>query len=83
MDASITRRICLVISSVLDVPAAALGATTEQKSIAGWDSLGHIHLVLGLETEFGVSFTVEQALTLTSVPAIYAALSALERRDAR
>ena len=47
------------------------------ETIPGWDSLTHIHLIMALEAEFGVSFAPEQAVELTSIAAIRAALGAL------
>jgi acyl carrier protein len=67
-------RIRTVLASVLGLPADAVSDTSSQETIDTWDSLAHIHLIMGLEAEFGISFDVEQALEMTSVPAIHAAL---------
>jgi acyl carrier protein len=74
MDAGLTPRIFTVVASVLGVPREALSDASSLDSIEGWDSLVHIQLIVGLEAEFGVSFGIEQALELTSIPAIEAAL---------
>jgi acyl carrier protein len=74
MDNKTISRICNIIASVLGVPASQVLATTSQQTIEGWDSLAHVHLVTALEAEFGVSFSIDQALEITSVPSIYAAL---------
>jgi len=75
MEQQIESRICDVIASVLGVPRREVMATTNQQTITGWDSLAHVHLIMALESEFGASFSIEEALELTSVPAIHAALT--------
>ncbi|HTR55132.1 MAG TPA: acyl carrier protein [Kofleriaceae bacterium] len=70
-----TTRIARVLSNVFGVNAAEITETTSQDTLEGWDSLNHIHLVASLESEFRVSFTTDQALAMTSVAAIRAALS--------
>jgi acyl carrier protein len=72
----VKRRVSSVMASVLGVPAGAIEETTSQETVEGWDSLAHVHLIMGLESEFGVSFDLEQALELTSVRAIHEALAA-------
>lgn len=51
--------------------AYAMGA------VPGWDSLGHMRLILELENEFGVTFPTYTLAELTSVPAIVDALDSL------
>jgi acyl carrier protein len=77
IDPNIIQRICCTIAAVMNVPATALSEATRQESVRGWDSLAHVQLVLGLESEFGVSFTIDQAVGLTSVRAIHAAVCEL------
>lgn len=81
MNEDVKSRMCHVIGSVLGVPPSAVLENTSQETIEGWDSLAHVHLVMALEAEFAVSFSLEQALELTSVPAIYAALAGAASTD--
>ena len=37
------------------------------KTLKGWDSFNHINLVLGVEGEFGVTFTTDEIQGLKSV----------------
>ena len=71
----IDNRIRRVMASVFGIAEAAIIDTAAPSSIPTWDSLNHIHLIMGLESEFGVSFEAEQALQLTSFAAIRQALS--------
>jgi acyl carrier protein len=74
---TVQDRVRSVIAATFGVPAASVTATTSNSTIESWDSMNHIHLVVALEGEFGVSFEPEQAIELTSVRAIEQALGAL------
>ena len=49
-------RIKEVMSSVLDIPSAAISDDTAQDTVGSWDSLRHMNLVVALEEEFGIEF---------------------------
>lgn len=42
--------------------------------LQSWDSLGNFNLILAIETEFGVRFSMEQMAKIRSVKAIVEAL---------
>ena len=63
-----------VLASVIGIDPALLPETASMQTVEGWDSLAHVHLIMALEAEFGISFGLEQALHLTSLPAIQEAL---------
>jgi acyl carrier protein len=60
-------RIRQVIASVFDTDAARLNDDDSPRTIAAWDSVNHIHLVLALEAEFGIQFDPGEVAGLTSV----------------
>lgn len=76
MNTGVTPRICTTIAGVLGVPPGSVSETSSQQTLDGWDSLAHIHLIMAIEAEFGVSFTPDQAIEMTSVAAIATALTA-------
>jgi acyl carrier protein len=47
-------------------------------TVAGWDSMNHLNLVIALEESFGVSLTTEEVIQMTSVKAI---VEILNRRN--
>jgi acyl carrier protein len=55
-------------------PGQVTDATSNQDT-AEWDSLGHVTLIMELEGHYGVSFSTEEALGLTSVGALKRALA--------
>ena len=42
--------------------------------LTGWDSLGNFNLILAIETEFDVRFSMQQAMSIKSVAQIIAVL---------
>lgn len=62
-------------SVFIDVFKAApedITADLQFGELLAWDSMGHMDLMVGLETAFGVEITAETISTLISVPAILA-----------
>jgi len=79
MTDDLRPRVHKVVASVFGVPAAALGPSSGQDTIEGWDSLTHLHLIAALESEFGVSIDPDRAIEMTTIDAICAALADLAR----
>ena len=63
-------RIRSVFSSVLGINDDRLTDEDSPSTIAEWDSLSHISLVMALEAEFGVQFEPEDLAGMASVAAI-------------
>jgi len=80
MTDGLPLRVQRTLAHVLDLPPGEIRPETEQKSVAKWDSLHHIHLIVALESEFEVSIDPDESLQLTSVPAIVACLGRLGAR---
>ena len=83
MTADVTTRIARVLASAFEVAPRDITDATSPDTVEGWDSLTHIHLIAALEAEFGVSFSTDQALAMTSVGAIRTALAELGVPGAR
>ncbi len=71
----IDPRIRSVFAAVFEVDPETLAETDSPATIAGWDSVNHIHLILSLEGEFSVSFDPAEIAELNSVGAIAARLA--------
>ena len=74
------RRVRAVVAATFGVAAADLTAASGADSIEAWDSMNHLHLIVALEAELGVSFDPEVAVELTTVGAI---IEAVRRHQAR
>jgi acyl carrier protein len=68
-------RIRTIVSRVFGVPLAEVTDDTSPDSIAGWDSLNHINLMLALEAEFGVSLSPDDTMEMLSVGLIRSVLT--------
>jgi acyl carrier protein len=55
-----------VMATLLQVEPSAITPDASMDTIANWDSLRHMNLVLALEEEFGVSIPDEDAGNITS-----------------
>jgi acyl carrier protein len=59
-----------VMAATFRVSAEQIPDDATPQNVAGWDSLGHIELMLALEMEFGVPLPTEKIIDLVSLEAI-------------
>jgi acyl carrier protein len=59
-----------VIADALQVPVESVADDSSPASLPQWDSLAHLNLIMSLEQEFHVKFTVEEIVQLENVPTI-------------
>jgi acyl carrier protein len=67
---SLDSRLADVLSSVLELPVDEVGESTSVDSVATWDSMHGMMLVVSLEEEFGVQFTNQEIFEMSSYPII-------------
>ena len=63
-----------VIGMVFKVDPDELNGSSHRDTIKGWDSMGHLNLILELEAEFKVSIAIADAIEMVSVDKIKAIL---------
>jgi acyl carrier protein len=63
-----------VLADTFNIDASVVDENTSVDTVAEWDSLKHLNLVLALEDRFGVTFTEEQTVEILSYPLIRAVL---------
>ncbi len=56
-----------VVSQVFGVPAAELTDADNPDTIGTWTSIAHVHLIMALQDEFGVSIDPDDAVEMLSV----------------
>ena len=56
-----------VVSRIMGVPAHEIVSDSSPKTIAYWDSMKHIKLILAVEEEFNVTFSDEEIANIQSV----------------
>ena len=65
------------MATMLGVDVSTIGPDTSMDTLAKWDSLRHMNLVLALEEEFKVSIPDDDAGNITSYPLIKLVLEEL------
>jgi len=70
------ERVFQIISQIMGTPIQNIREDSSPDTIAEWDSLKHMRLVLALEEEFSVRFSDETIVGMLNVSEILNALSA-------
>lgn len=66
-----------IFVDVFKVDSGQITDETQFGDFPQWDSMGHMDLMVALESRFGVEISAETISTLTSVPAILAHLQGM------
>lgn len=74
----VEQRIIQIMASTFGVDASQINSTSRRSDLRNWDSLGQLRLVMQLEAEFGVSFSIDEIPELNSVEEIKTKLIALK-----
>jgi acyl carrier protein len=65
-----------VVAKVFGVPATEVSDSTSNRTLPAWDSLGHMVLVVELESTYGISFSADDTLRMTDMKTIKEVLRA-------
>jgi acyl carrier protein len=66
-DMGIQQRVQSVFRDIFDDENLVIGPETTAKDIPGWDSLSHISLVVAIEKEFKIRFSLMDLKQLQNV----------------
>jgi len=69
------ERVFQILSQIMGTPVQNIREDSSPDTIAEWDSLKHMRLVLALEEEFSVRFSDETIVGMLNVSDILKALS--------
>lgn len=69
-ETALEEKFFTILSSMLTVPRDKLDRESSRATLAQWDSLKHMHLVLALEDEFGMEFDDAEVGGLMSAGAL-------------
>ena len=64
---TILSEIQSIMRNVLDAENIVLTETTTADDVKGWDSLGHIQLVVSIEKRFNIKFSAYEMLSWRNV----------------
>jgi acyl carrier protein len=73
---AILARVQDVFRAELDDDALMVGLGTRQQDLKSWDSLAHIRLVSGIESEFDIQFSLTEIEQITNVKQFVDAIQA-------
>ena len=65
-----SKKLYQIISKILDVPASEINDESSPETIENWDSFNSLMLADELESEFNVSFTLDEIIDSANVAAI-------------
>ena len=63
-------RLTSVVIAVLDADPALVNDDSSPHNLENWDSVAHLQLMAAVESEFSVSFTMDQIITFDSIGSI-------------
>ena len=67
---NVEPRVRSILAELFDLEAHDISAETSTDTVADWNSLQHLNLILSLEEEFGFEIGDEEALSIDSYPRI-------------
>jgi acyl carrier protein len=73
-EVEVEERLRSIMETIFECDLSKTGAKTPRESIVGWDSLNHLQMVMAIESEFGVRFTMEQIPELGTIAAVREAI---------
>lgn len=65
-DVSVDERLRRVFAHVFGIQADSLKEDDSPHTVNGWDSVGHLNLIMALEGEFAIQFEIEEIPELVS-----------------
>jgi len=65
-----SKKLYQIIGKILDVPASEINDESSPETIENWDSFNSLMLADELESEFNISFTLEEIIDSANVAAI-------------
>lgn len=74
---SAESRLLEVFQSVLGDEVEFIKESDSIDGLPGWDSAGHLNLIMAIEAEYGVQFEIEEMESLTNVAALRERLAGL------
>jgi len=74
-----TDRLRRVMANILNIPESALPENPSISTVANWDSLAQLRLVMAIEEEFKIRFPSDSIMEMTSLSAFKTALEKLSQ----
>jgi acyl carrier protein len=75
----IREEVFKVVSNIINVPLQEVNEDSSTDTLAQWDSLRHISLILALEEKFMVQFREDQIIDMFNVKSIILTVEELKK----
>jgi len=72
----VKKRLKKIISTVLGVDENEISDDASPDTLEDWDSIGHVQLILAVETEFSISIPPDEAVELEDIGAVLSSVQA-------
>lgn len=59
-----------ILATTFQIPLESIGDDSSPQTIPQWDSVGHINLVMSLEKQFGLKFSMNEILEMQDLASI-------------
>lgn len=69
------KEVFKIVSQIMNVPIDRIIDDSSPQTIANWDSLKHMNLILALEEKFAVAFSDDEIIDMLSINKIIKILS--------
>ena len=56
-----------ILSGVLNIPVNIISEDSSADTLATWDSISHVNLILALESQYGIQLDPAEAMDIQSV----------------
>lgn len=70
MNTILHDRVVTLLSETLQIPRQEIGGDLQFGDLPQWDSMGHMDVMLRLETDYGIALDGDTISALTSLSAI-------------
>ena len=77
-DQSMFSDIQKIMADVFEVEIAEISMETQFGDLPKWDSMGHMDLMLALESKFSIAISADSIRDLVNIPAILEAIQAVQ-----
>ena len=77
-DQSMFSDIQKIMADVFEVGIAEISMQTQFGDLPKWDSMGHMDLMLALESKFSIAISADSIRDLVSIPAILDAIQVVQ-----
>ena len=78
LDIALFEQVQTLLAEIFETEATEISAETQFGDLPKWDSMGHMDLMVALESQFAIAISAESISELISIPSILAHIQGLQ-----